>query len=172
MDMTPTPQADRATPIRGKLNSMGIDAEIDFQRRVWIAQRVGWVVIGILILTATLGLFGSGWLSRASAHGGGLRIEYERFARLQQPTKIRLVLSGQTPQVALHRRYFDSVQIEQITPEPSAVESAGEWLIYRFAGATPGAVILQLKPEEFGTLIGAAKLSGGNPLVFRQFVYP
>lgn len=151
---------------------MEIDAEVDFQHRVWIAQRVGWFVIGILILTAILGLFGSGWLSGASVDGSGLRIEYERFARLQQPTRIRLMLSGQTPQVALHRRYFDSVQIEQITPEPSAVESAGEWLVYRFAGATPGAVIFQLKPEEFGTLVGAAKLSGGNSLVFRQFVYP
>ena len=152
---------------------MEIDAEIQFQRRFWIGQRVGWFVIGILNIAAILGFFGGGPMSRASAQGGGFSIEYERFVRLQQPTKIRLVLStGGPAQVELSHRYFESVQIEQITPEPSGVESAGDWLIYRFEGARPQAVTFHLKPEEFGGLAASAKIAGGNPVEFRQFVYP
>jgi hypothetical protein len=152
---------------------MEIDVDVPFQRRVWIGQRVGWFVFGILIITALLGFFGSGPMSRASAQGDGLSIEYERFARLQQPTKLRLMLLTAGPaQVELSHRYFKSVQIEQITPEPSGVESAGEWLIYRFAGPGPQAVTFHLKPEEFGNLAGSARIAGGNPVEFRQFVYP
>lgn len=152
---------------------MEIDVDVPFQRRVWIGQRVGWFVIGILIITALLGFFGSGPMSRASAQGDGLSIEYERFARLQQPTKLRFMLLTAGPaQVELSHRYFKSVQIEQVTPEPSSVESAGEWLIYRFAGPRPQAVIFHLKPEEFGGLAGSARIAGGNPVEFRQFVYP
>jgi len=110
---------------------MEIDDNVDFHRRVWIAQRAGWFVIGILIIAALLGFFGSGPFSRTSAQGGGLRIEYDRFARFQQPTKVQSVFYDARPanEIELSRRYFDSVQIEQITPAPSAVESAGASLI-------------------------------------------
>jgi hypothetical protein len=152
---------------------MEIDADVQFQHRVWIGQRVGWFVIGTLIITALLGFFGSGPMSRASAQGDGLSIEYERFARLQQPTKLRLMLLTAGPaQIEIGHRYFKSVQIEQITPEPSGVETADDWLIYRFAGPGPKAVIFHLKPEEVGGLAGRARIAGGNPVEFRQFVYP
>lgn len=153
---------------------MEINGDIEFQRRVWFVQRVGWFAIVILTIAAILGFFGNGWLSRASAQGGGLRIEYERFARYQTPTKLRLLLSdaGETTQVEFSRRYLDSVQVEQITPEPNAVESIGEWLIYRFSGPRTDAVTFHLTPDEFGNLSGSVKISGGNPVVFNQFVYP
>lgn len=121
-----------------------------------------------------LGFFGGGSVSRASGQASGLKIEYERFARFHQPTKLRITLpaGGDTTQVELSRRYFDSVQIEQITPEPSAVESADEVLIYRFSGRGVIAVTFRLKPEKFGSLAGTARLAGGNAVQFRQFIYP
>ncbi|MGH7852538.1 MAG: hypothetical protein ACREP3_03810 [Candidatus Binatia bacterium] len=153
---------------------MEIDADFNFQRRFWVAQRVGWFFFALLIIAALVGFFGTGPMSRASAQGPGLRIEYERFARLQQPTKIRFVLyeARSASQIELSGGYFDAVQIEQITPLPSAVESAGDRLVYRFTGPSPLSVTFHLKPEEFGSLAGAAKISGGNAVPFRQFVYP
>jgi hypothetical protein len=153
---------------------MDIDNDVAFQRRVWVAQRIGWSVIGILIVIAALGYFGGGPFSRSSAQGGGMTIEYERFARLRQPTKLRFVLDSAPGggALAVSRAYFDSVQIEQITPKPSAVRSGGEWLVYSFAGPLPAAVTFHLRPDQFGPVSGSARLAAGEAVPFRQFVYP
>jgi hypothetical protein len=63
---------------------MEINADLEFQRRVWAAQRIGWIAIGAFVIAALVGVFGQGPLSSAAAGGNALRIEYERFARLQQ----------------------------------------------------------------------------------------
>jgi hypothetical protein len=153
---------------------MEIDVDVNFQRRAWVVQRVGWVLIAIVLGIAALGFFGTGLVSRASAQADGLRLEYDRFARFKQPTKIQFSLDAAKAdiQLALSRRYLESVQIEQITPEPSKVESAGEWLIYHFAGQGPLSVTFHVKPDDFGGLSGAAQTSDGHAVVFRQFVYP
>jgi hypothetical protein len=66
---------------------MEVNADIEFQRRVWRVQRIGWLIIAAVIVAALLGVFGGGPLSRAAVQGDGLRLEYERFARLQQSTR-------------------------------------------------------------------------------------
>jgi hypothetical protein len=151
---------------------MEIDADMNLQRRLWVAQRVGWFIIGMAILAAVAGVFGTGHVSRASARSAGLQVEYERFGRLQQPMKLRLVVSEARHGIALSRDYFDSLHIEQITPQPSEVEAAGPWLIYRFAGSGPLAISFDLKAEEFGSLRGAARTADGNGVAFFQFIYP
>ncbi|HEX9787042.1 MAG TPA: hypothetical protein VGB09_03405 [Candidatus Binatia bacterium] len=153
---------------------MQIDADINFQRRVWNAQRVGWIIIGVVVVAGLLGLFGTGPLSRASAQGSGLRLEYERFGRLQQPTRLRFLLpeSKLDAEVSISRDYLEAVRIEQITPEPREVAVAGRWLIYRFSGPGPLAVTLDLVPLDFGGLEGAAEIPPADALAFRQFIYP
>jgi hypothetical protein len=148
--------------------------DVKFQRRMWAAQRVGWVITAVAIIIALAGVFGTGPVSRASAQSGTFRVDYERFARLQQPTKITFSLSAANDdiQLAFSRRYLDSVQIERITPRPSKVESAGKWLVYHFAGQAPLAVTFHIRPEDFGRLIGAAENEKGGGVVFRQFIYP
>jgi hypothetical protein len=63
---------------------MEIETDLEFQRRVWRVPRVGWLIIGAAVVAALLGLFGTGPLSRASTDGGGLTVEYDRFARREQ----------------------------------------------------------------------------------------
>ena len=151
---------------------MDVNADIEFHRRAWTVQRVGWLVIAAVIVGALLGVFGDGPLSRAEVRGDGLRLEYERFARLQQPTRLQLALSkSPRSEVALNRSYLESFRIEQITPEPREVESSGEWLVYRFGGSGTITVTFHLMPEKFGSAAGAAR-AGGNSLAFQQFIYP
>jgi hypothetical protein len=77
-----------------RTGDLQIDEDPDAQRRHWIAERVGWTVITLVILAALLGLFGSGWLSEASVGTpeGALRLEYSRFGRFLAPTTLRLHL--------------------------------------------------------------------------------
>jgi hypothetical protein len=151
---------------------MEVNADIEFQRRAWIVQRIGWLVIAAVIVAALLGLFGGGPLSRAAVEGDGLRVAYERFARLQQSTRLQLALPKTAPgEVALNRGYLELFRIEQITPEPREVEANGEWLVYRFGGSGTSTVTFHLMPEKFGSVAGAAR-ADGNPLAFHQFIYP
>jgi hypothetical protein len=151
---------------------MEVNADIEFQRRAWTVQRVGWLVIAAIIVGALLGIFGDGPLSRAAVERDGLRLEYERFARLQQSTRLLVELTKTGPgEIAFNRGYLESFRIEQITPEPREVETSGEWLVYRFGGSGTSTVIFHLLPEKFGSAAGAAR-AYGNSLAFRQFIYP
>jgi hypothetical protein len=153
---------------------MQIETDVEFQRRVWIAQRFGWVSFAILIIAALLGLFGSGVISRSAADGSGLSVQYERFGRLLRSTDLQVTLTapGDTARLELERRYFDSVQIEQIIPIPHAVESRDGWLVYNFIGPSPVSVTFHLRPARFGSVEGTARIPGGDAVRFRQFIYP
>jgi hypothetical protein len=153
---------------------MEIETDLEFQRRVWRAQRIGWLVIGAVIVAALSGVFGTGPLSRAATDGAGLRVEYDRFARREQPMRLRLVLpeSKSDAQVSLAREYLEGLRIERVVPEPREVESAGRWLVYRFSGPGPLAVVFDVQPIAFGRLEGIAKISPGARVAFQQFIYP
>jgi len=148
--------------------------DMAFQRREWTMQRLGWAVMSLLVLAAAAGLFGGGPLSSSSAESDGLRLEYERFARLDQPTTLRFHFSADgrdSATVSISRKYLDGVEIEHIMPQPVRVESDRDWLIYSFT-ARVGAASFHLKPEKIGTLAGEAKLGQGKPISFDQLIYP
>lgn len=153
---------------------MEIDDDVEFQRRVWVAQRIGWTIIGTIVAAGLAGIFGNGPLSRASTGGATLRLEYERFGRLHQSTKLRCLISGGQPdiEIALNRGYLNSVRIKTITPEPVQTEAAENWLVYRFAGSAPMYITFDLKPEDFGSLAGSLRTAAGETLSFHQFIYP
>jgi hypothetical protein len=153
---------------------MDLDTDLNFQRRIWTVQRIGWLMIGLVILATLMGAFGNGLLSRVSASGNGLRLEYERFGRLQQPTRLHFLLppSKHDAEVSLRRDYLAAFQIDHITPEPKEVAPAGPWLTYRFAGPGPLAVTFDVVPLEFGRLQGNAAISPSVALAFQQFIYP
>ena len=51
------------------LGDLEVGQDLDFQRREWAVQRVGWGAMALVILAALLGLFGSsGPLSRAATN--------------------------------------------------------------------------------------------------------
>jgi hypothetical protein len=152
--------------------ALQIDADMNYQRRAWAFQRFGWLLIAALVLAALFGLFGGGPLSSASAEGVRVRLDYDRFARLGQSTKLRLsFMNAPSTRLELSRAYLDSFRIEQITPAPRATDGNQDWLGYSFAGEGSMTVAFDLIPETFGTIRGAIRGSG-ETLLFRQLVYP
>lgn len=153
---------------------MEINTDYEFQRRVWSAQRAGWVVIAGVIVAGALGLFGKGLLSRTSAEGSGLRLEYERFGRVEHPMRLRFLLSESRPDatIALRRAYLEAFRIEKVTPEPAEVRAEGSWFRFRFAGSGPLTATFDLIPLELGPLAGAAQVGTSDGISFRQFIYP
>ncbi len=165
-----------------RVGRLEVGQDLDFQRREWLVERVGWAAMALLILAGLLGLLGGGPLARATAgdRGGPVWLEYDRFERYRSPATLRLHLSArQWPEgrarVRLSREYLEGVQVERVVPEPESIEAGPDWFTYvlRVTDPTrPPAVTFDVKPERLWRLEGRIGLADGPELRFGQLVYP
>jgi hypothetical protein len=159
-----------------------INEDLDFERRTWTVERLGWVVMAMVGLAALIGLLGPGPLSKtiAGEEGGPLWLEYSRFGHFKAPLMLRIYLGPHAGEhgparLWLGRDYLESVQVESVTPPPVHVEAGPEQLTYVFALSEPTrsmAVTFSLKAEQIGRQRGCVGLINGPTLCFRQFIYP
>ena len=163
-----------------RVGNLEVGHDLDFQRRQWTFQRIGWLTMVLIAVAALLGLFGTGPLSDAAAERGPLRLDYGRFERKAAPAKLRIRVAGGTAQdgqirLWLDERYLDAVEIRSISPEPSESQAGPDRTVYVFQIGDPGqpaAVSFDLQPVEFGRLTGRLGLVGGPEIAFAQVVYP
>ena len=159
-----------------------LEEDLDFERRSWIIERIGWAVMVAVAFAALAGLLGPGPLSdtTAGAQGGRLRLEYPRFGRSGAPSILRVHLGPNTNQqevvrVWLSRDYLEDIHIQGISPPPERVEAGPEQLTYVFLVSEPSrptAVTFSVKPGRFGRQRGCMGLANGPTLCFGQFIYP
>jgi hypothetical protein len=163
-----------STHLPARSSQFQIDEDLQFQHREWKIQRVGWGAMALVIMAALLGVFGTGPLSSATLETEGLRLEHERFCRLQRNTELRFTIGGTGDPVLLliGREYLDRVMIERITPEPGKAEAVNDGVVFHFALQGPAAVTFHLRPEKFGLVSGKARLGQAVPITFTQFIYP
>ncbi len=66
-----------------RVGDLQVMQDLDFEHRSWGVQRVGWVILSLILGAASLGLLGEGPLSDAIAgeDGAPLQIQYGRFVR-------------------------------------------------------------------------------------------
>ena len=166
------------------VGDLEVNEDIGFERRLWAIQRIGWVVMALVVVAAILGLLGPGLLStgaKASNENADLSVEeYERFVRYMSPTDLRMQLhpgastEGEA-RISLDRKYMEGFQVQQVTPHPQRVEAGPDAYTYVFAVGQlnqPTAVTFNLQPQKVGLLQGQARLEGEEPVSFTQFVYP
>ena len=158
-----------------------VNEDLVFQRRQYVVQRIGWVFMALLVLAALLGAFGRGALSRRSAASpdGTVRVEYDRFGRLNAQTRLELAVSPPpgTKELRLwiDRKYMRNFERIETDPEPQRVDLAADriTLVYQITDkGSPLLVRLLLEPETAGNFSGRAGIDGGEPVHFDQFVYP
>ena len=153
-----------------------------FHRRDWALQRLGWIILAILIASAMIGLFGGGPASRATlgAETDPLRVEYERFWRTRAPMQLRLHVAAATApdgtiRVRIGRSYLEAMNVRQILPQPQHVEAAADHFTFLFRLRDEGIVIpivFTIEPNVPGAMRGEVGLEHGPTVHFRQFVYP
>ncbi len=151
----------------------------DFQRRSWTAQKISWVLLGLLLLAALLGLLGPGPLSSATAgnKNGSLWLEYDRFTRYLSPTTLRLhlgagAISDGKARVVFGKDYLESIQVERVTPNPDSTETGLEGIVYTFQLSGPATISFDIRLEKVGPQTGQVGLAKAETLTFSQFVYP
>jgi hypothetical protein len=168
-----------------RVGEMEVGQDLEFQRRSWWWQRVGWALMVLTLVAALLGLFGSGGLLAAAEAGGrgsALWVEYNRFGRLDaEDTTLRVHLEqgaasgGGLVRLWLSREYLEGVVIRTITPEPESVEAGPDRFTYVFRASDPSRPVVltfHLEPDRMGRLPGQIGLEGGQTISFSQFIYP
>jgi hypothetical protein len=169
---------ERRTTTRGRRDA-GDDSRNE--RGTWIGQRIGWVMMALVVMMGLGGVFGSGPLSRAAIEApSGLRLEYERFGRVDQPFDLMLdaparAASDETVRVGIDDRYLDAVAIEEVVPEPETVdlEKGRTVFVFRVARSEgPHRVTFRVTPQSSGWLEGQVGAGEESPLPVRHFIYP
>jgi hypothetical protein len=165
-----------------RLGGLEIEEDIKFQQWEWRVSRLGWVLMALVLLAGTLGVFGVGILSGTTrqSEGGLLEVQYEKFGRHRAPTSLVLSLGpgavrdGEV-RLWIDREYLQGLDIEGITPEPDSVETQGDRLVYVFNAAEsqlPVLVNYSLQTNYLGLRQGRVGLDNGPELDFWQLIYP
>jgi hypothetical protein len=160
---------------------VAIDEDMAFQRREWMIQRVGWVVILVLLIAGLLGaLGGNGWLSHGEAKVGSLALEYERFTRQRRPTSLQVRVDpasardGQVP-IWLDQAFLDRIDVERVEPEPVETRAGADRVVYQLALADPqrpAQVTIAYQPADLGVTQIRLGIVGGDAIAIDQVVYP
>jgi hypothetical protein len=142
--------------------------------RGWRVERVGWALTTLLVVAATLGLFGDGPLARASASvADGTSVRYERFARTRRPVDIEAVRPARadSARVRVSEEFLRAVDLLAVDPPPSRWRVAGGERIYEFEGAT-SSVILRVEYRRAGRVAGSIAWGAAAPVTFSTLVFP
>lgn len=165
-----------------RIGSIEIDQDLDFQKGSWKVQRVAWTIMVVIVAGALLGAFGNGPLS--SAHAGKnnlLRVDYERFVRLESPETITFIVGSgalrpdSLVEIWIDRRWLSEHDVKSIFPEPSATSVTRERVVYQFhvdSAAFPARIQFNLETRGIGAMYGRAGIVGAQPIKFSQFAYP
>jgi hypothetical protein len=172
--------SDTKEPPRSSSIELAEDPE--FQRKDWAVQRAGWVLLGLVMIAAALGLLGGmGPLARKSATSsdGSLHIEYSAVARHRSPGELTINLrAGQTEpslQLWVDRGYLQNADLLRITPEPESSLLEQNRITYTFRlenSPREVSIVFDIEPVKVGMQRGSLGVVGGPELAFSTFVFP
>ncbi|HET7584279.1 MAG TPA: hypothetical protein VFK13_05195 [Gemmatimonadaceae bacterium] len=166
-----------------RIGAIDVDQALEGQGRGWRAQRVGWVLMLLIVLAGLLGLAGRGPLATATAGGGdaALRIEYQRFARHGSPLRLVLHVApnvaarDSTVRVWIGRRLLQAAEVSDILPTPAATAAGPDGDIYAFRVADPArdaTIAFDVQPQAYWSHHASVRLVGRPAVAFTVFVFP
>lgn len=152
-----------------------VQEHMRFQRRMWVAERIGWAVFVGLALLALTGLFGSGFLSKGRVAGSGLSVEYERFERATRLSEFAFHFHPGEGERTLHlnRVFQKNFEITRVQPKPVRSQAGSDGFSLTFAvPASGGTVMLWAHARRYGISHIEARAGDAAPLAFSIMVYP
>jgi hypothetical protein len=165
-----------------RIGDLEINQDLAFQHWCWKAQRIGWTIMALLVLSALLGLFGRGPFSHTPVGDSSLplSIKYERLGRYLSPLTLTLHVTPGASEDGKIRLWFSrdflrGAQIQGITPKPDSAEISASGVIYIFRLAQPdqgGDVIVHFEAQVIGPLRGKVGLTESRSIAFTQWIYP
>ncbi|WP_318932674.1 hypothetical protein [Sinorhizobium medicae] len=113
-------------PVRD--DGLQIEEHRTFQESFWRAERVSWVIFGLMLIAALLGITGSGGLlERQIITVADGSVDVPRFSRWEASDVLQATLAGGGAErrLTLSPEFFRTFQVEDIDPPPIAAEGGG-----------------------------------------------
>ena len=160
-----------------KHGGLEIDQDLDFQRLEWRIQRIGWIVMLLIVVAALTGAFGKGPLAhtRATASDGSFTIEYDRLVRHSSATTLTFNIARpphDTIGIWFESQYINGIDVEDIIPSPIRTASGDGTITYYFEARAGATITIEYEPDDVGRRRTRAGIENGASMHVRQFVFP
>lgn len=165
-----------------RVGDLQVEQDTTFEKREWQVQRVGRVVMLLIVAAALLGFFGAGPLSLTEVRDetGNLMVTYERFGRRGATTDLVVdiapaAVSGGKAEVWLSSQYLGEMQVDAVTPAPDQVTFEDDGYVYTFLADQPDEAVtatFNFTIEGMGTVSGQVGLAGAEPVTLNHFFTP
>jgi hypothetical protein len=153
--------------------------DTSFQHRVWLGERIGWVVLSVLVIAGLLGVFSNGLASKTTVTSpdGSLRVIYERFERKTARGHFTIHIAhadAQELRVRLSQAFVETHVIESLYPPPLRSTAGERGLELTFAPTAEGdlSIYLAARARRFGVLSTTVEVEGGARVALWQLIYP
>lgn len=151
-------------------------------RREVFAERIGWLLVALVLFAALLGLLGPGLLSNrtVASQDESLTVQYCAIERYEAPSELRIDLRPSAVRdgivsLTLSRSFTDETSLEALTPEPDTIEMQDDRIVchFRVAGLTrDGRIVYRYQHNSFGRLRYTVGLLPSSTIDITQFVLP
>lgn len=152
---------------------MQIEEDIEFFRRELIFQHTGWIIMMLLLALGCLGQFGTGILSHQKAETEHSTIEYEKFLRFENQSKLLIHTSrtAKSTTIGFSLDYLKRIRIEKTIPEVQSSRIEDGTTFYVFSTAGNAEIGLFITPTETGRTEGIITVNN-ETFSLSHFVYP
>lgn len=152
---------------------MDLDENIEVQKKGWMIQRVGWILMAVLVILAAFGFFGDGMISKKYVQSGDQKFEYQQYSRFESRMELKFDLHSNSNQniISFPVSYLEKFRVESILPDPKQNFSNSNRINYVFDGKGALKIIFYLIPQNIGRL-DADVLVNDQRFNFNHFIYP
>lgn len=158
-----------------------LDEDMAFQRGAWRVERVGWGLMALILLAASLGLFGSGPLSETLVliPQSSARIEYGRFQRQSSSTVVTIEVADAATAagelvIAVNGEFLRAYDIRNIRPEPTRSVALADGIAFRIETAprAPATIHFHLQTARVGFFRPSLTIAAGPAVELPVLIYP
>lgn len=170
VSLEPREALDKQLPVREHMR---------LQASHWRFERVGFLVLLLVVALSLLGLFSNGPLSEASYRSptGALQVQHQRFLRNSATTTLKLHVRsrpGQVVEVLISGGLLAGGRLTGLSPEPqSSAAHDGKGIALNFKADASGRAHILVDFTSDG--IGPYRFTiaaNGEVLKLRHFIYP
>jgi len=129
-------------------NILSLERDLPIEKREWPILRMGWVIMGLIVIGGASGLFGGGYLSHRKFTDKRTSVAYDKVLRYSLSSEIIIESDklSKDSSLVINSDYTKKIKIEEISPAPQSVKMEGNKIKYKFASVNSNSIVFYIKP--------------------------